>query len=804
MAQDINAEFQRLQQLASSLRKDFSSFNLRPVAEDASLISELLAKWEDDIASAFRNVVQEISKTNVGINGVKKSFNSLTDIARQLSYQQQGTNKLTLDQIQTLKKKAEQEKVNLTIQKAALETQKAQLIDSNRSGNLSIAQAQKNRKEIELINGALRDSQSIIDSTDQNYQDLIIQLDLAEAQQKRVNEALGLGGNAIKGIETALNKMGLGGLTKAMGLDEVHKKMQTIAEDIEKGGGDTSKFSSKFKVLKGGIGEVGTQLTKSLKDPLVVIGFLVTQLKDAFLSLDTMIGATAKNMGTSYNTAAKLNSSFVLMAGNSGNVFVTTKGINESFNQINQALGTNGVLSEDILVSQTELVKQAGYSVEAATMLSKLSLATGKPTKEIAASFLGSAKALNLVNGTAINEKQLLEDISKVSKDTLATFSSQPGKLAEAAYEARKLGLDLEKLKGTQDSLLNIESSIAAEFEAEVLTGKQLNLEKARFFALTNDYASLARELGNQDITRASFAKMNVLQQESVAKAMGMTADTMGGMLMDQEAMSKLSGIDGDNAKEKFDNLVKQVGMEEAKKRLGDDVLADQMESASTQDKFNASIEKLKELFVTLIDPLMPILALFGDLATLVGFIVTPFTALTSVLNGVKDGLGTVVGFLVAAGVAALVLNGSLTFGVGVAIALAAAGAGIAYLKKESKPQPVQDGMAPASKGPFTITDSYGATAITSVGDGLAVSPNIRTQSSPQQSSPNIRTQSSPQQSSPNIRTQSAPQQSPPLIDYDKMAAAISKVQIQVETYLDGVSVARQLQTPMGIATRKY
>jgi hypothetical protein len=46
-------------------------------------------------------------------------------------------------------------------------------------------------------------------------------------------------------------------------------------------------------------------------------------------------------------------------------------------------------------------------------------------------------------------------------------------------------------------------------------------------------------------------------------------------------------------------------------------------------------------------------------------------------------------------------------------------------------------------------------------------------------------------------------QQSSPIIDYDKMAAAISKVQIQVETYLDGVSVARQLQTPMGITTRK-
>jgi hypothetical protein len=788
MAQDINAEFQRLQQLATSLRKDFSSFNLRPVAEDASLISELLAKWEDeldaisrsssDIATSFKNVVQEISKTNVGINGVKKSFNSLTDIARQLSFQQQGINKLTVEQIQKLKKKAEQEKINLSIQKDVLENQKAQLIASNRSGNLSIAQAQKNRREIELINSALRDSQSIIDSTSENYNDLLAQLDLAEAKQKRVNEALGLGGNAIKGMETVLNKMGLGGLAKAMGLDEVHKKMQTIAEDIEKGGGDTSKFSNKFKVLKGGVSEMGSQLTKSLKDPLVVIGFLVKQLVDTFLSLDTMIGNTAKNMGISYNSAARLNSSFVQMAGNTGNVFVTTKGINESFNQINQALGTNATLSADILVTQTQLVKQAGYSVEAATMLSKLSLATGKPTKDIAANFLGSAKALNLVNGTAINEKQLLEDISGLSKDTLATFASQPGRLAEAAYEARKLGLSLEKLKGTQSALLDIESSIASEFEAEVLTGKQLNLEKARYFALTNDYAGLAKELQKQDITRDSFSKMNVIQQEATAKALGMTAETMGGMLMDQEAMSKLSDVEGKTAKEKFDNLVKEVGLEEAKKQLGDDTLANQMASASTQDKFNASIEKLKELFVTLIDPLMPILGIFGDIAALVGYIITPFTALTGMLNELAGGLGTVVGLLVAAGVAALVLNSSLTFGIGTAIALAAAGAGIVYLKSQSKPQQVQDGIAPASKGPFTVTDKFGATSITAPGDNMAVSPNLV---------------KSPQQT--------VVQQQSPAIDYDKMAAAMSRVKVQ--TNIDGVNVSRNLQTPMGIATRK-
>jgi hypothetical protein len=82
------------------------------------------------------------------------------------------------------------------------------------------------------------------------------------------------------------------------------------------------------------------------------------------------------------------------------------------------------------------------------------------------------------------------------------------------------------------------------------------------------------------------------------------------------------------------------------------------------------------------------------------------------------------------------------------------------------KPQDVQDGTAPASKGPFTVTDRFGATAVTATGDGLAVSPNIR-------------------------QASTSPSQQAASIDYDKMAQALSKV--NVNTNIDGVKVSNQL-----------
>lgn len=390
---------------------------------------------------------------------------------------------------------------------------------------------------------------------------------------------------------------------------------------------------------------LGPALTKAF-GPL----FLLVEVFKSFIELDKTIGDTAKQLGVSYNTAAGLSQQFNSIANSSGNIFITTKGINESFNQINGALGTNANLSEELLLTQTELTKQAFYSVEAATAISKLSLATGKPAKEITTEFLGQAKALNIINKTAINEKALVESIAKTSKGILITFAAQPAKLIEAAYQAKKLGINLEEIKGIQDSLLNIESSIAAEFEAEVLTGKQLNLERARYYALTNNISGLAQELGNQGIDQVKFAGMNVIQQDAIAKAMGMSRDQMAGMLMDQTIMSKLSQVDGATAKERYNNAVAKYGIEKANSMLGSKVLADQMASASMQDRFNASIEKLKELLVSIIEPLMPILDVFTNIFKIVGKLVQGVQYLSESLGGIGGILMGIIPLLLRGG----------------------------------------------------------------------------------------------------------------------------------------------------------
>ena len=737
------------------------------VLDIAAMTEETFRSVADNIQNMFRDALDSGASLSKSFkNDIGNQIRSITRDSSKLADNFEKLNKGTLKQVDITKQ---------------LETRNAKL----RSIEVSIQalRAQGTLESISLAHELSKEYDGMVNINKEFNKILEEQSQIIQTSSDEVDKQLGFGPKLIGGLDKAMQKLGLPDL----GFNDALKKTKEMAQ--------AAKANKKeFNSTKAYIGNIKDNLGKAFSTANLLQAAAISLLT-SMIEVDSMVGNTAKNLGISYKTSMDLNAGFTSMAANSNSVFVTTKGINESFNQINAALGTNGELSEDILVAQTELVKQAGYSVQAATMLSKISLATGKPTKEIASNFLGQVKALNLINGTAVNEKQLLEDISSVSKDTLATFASQPGKLAEAAYEARKLGLDLEKLKGTQSALLDIESSIASEFEAEVITGKQLNLERARYFALTNDYAGLAKELGKQDITRDSFGKMNVLQQEATAKALGMSADTMGGMLMDQEAMSKLSGIDGDNAKERFDNLVKQVGMEEAKKRLGDETLAQQMESASIQDRFNASVEKLKEVFVSIAEPLLQIISPIVDiLIPAIGgimFALSPViegfrligSLVSGFINGLKEGNPIIVGLTAA--LVALKAQTVMTaifsifsslakipFGLGLPLAATAVAGMISLASK-----PVGDINSPAN-GKTQISTKEGGLFELSKNDDVVAFPGASKALS------NSNTIKAPQQAT-------VVQQSSPAIDYDKMAQALSKV--KVNTNIDGVKVSNEL-----------
>ena len=348
------------------------------------------------------------------------------------------------------------------------------------------------------------------------------------------------------------------------------------------------------------------------------------------------------------------------------------------------------------------LTKQLGLGVKEASQLSLLARIQGEDTEGVLENTVETVNAVNRQRNSAISAKAVLNDIATASASIVVSLGMSPQLLAEAATEARALGLSLEGVDKIAGSLLEFETSIENELKFQMLTGKEINLDKARQLALDNDLAGLSEEIAkNSEITEA-FATGNRIQQQAAADALGMSRDELAQMVMQQELLNLSQ-----------DDFIEKYGEQSYQ----------QMQAQSASEKFEASLEKIK--------------GVVGDIATILSPIIDGFASMVAAISESKAAAGALLGVL--GGIAALqaavavkglitayakIFEGSFMAGpFGLPLALAATGALGALVA--SSTQMVQDGIADSSRGPFTITDSYGKMAMTAKGDNLAVSPNI-------------------------------------------------------------------------------
>ena len=457
---------------------------------------------------------------------------------------------------------------------------------------------------------------------------------------KNYNQALGLAGGIVGGLGEGLKKLGFDFGIVSDALTESKDAMIDLADGLTDGGSMAATLGQRFKIAGKGAAVLGKNLVKGLADPV----FLGEQLIDALLTVDEQAGKIAKNFGITYDQALGITTELTQAANTAYLLNVSSAGLADAFVDINNRYGTFAQISEENLETFQQLKDVAGVTVETLGTLSDITIVTGKSTEEVTKNFLGQAKALSLQNNLALNEKQILESIKDVSKATLLSLNAQPGALAEAVVKAKTLGLSLEQVANIANSLLQFEDSITSELEAELLIGRDLTLEKAKQAALDNDLATVSEEIAKQVGSAADFAKMNVLQQEALAKAVGLTREDLAKSLMEREALAKLGAVEG-NLQEEYNKLVAQgLSQEEIANKLGDESLTNMLQSQSVQEKFNAAIEKLKDIFIGIAGPVLKIVSPLVDLVTSV---LPAINLLLSPLIAGFDLIGKAVGSLV-------------------------------------------------------------------------------------------------------------------------------------------------------------
>lgn len=397
-------------------------------------------------------------------------------------------------------------------------------------------------------------------------------------------------------------------------------KTMGALEDITKKIPGLSKFSKPFSAasqaagkaaLKGGgalkaLQAGGASLMGSVAkfakaNPLLLIVSAAIKFVQLMFQADKETAKLAKSLNISYNQALSLRREFANLSLATSDVFVNVKGVSESFTAISEALGTGGSTikgSKELLATFTSIRERSGMTNEQLMGIANLTIATGTNLEKNTGEFLAQAKATSLSNGVLLNTKTLMADISNVSAATTLSLGKNPKAIAEAVAASKALGFELNRIESIQSSLLDFESSIAAELEAEVLLGKDINLNKAREAALNNDLATVAEEIAKQAGTSAEFAKMNFIQQEAIAKAVGMNREDLAKTLFTQE---KLKGFTKEEAAERqkiLDSRIKEVGIDQAMSEFSEEEFQRLKDQYATQEAFNKLMEKLQDIIV--------------------------------------------------------------------------------------------------------------------------------------------------------------------------------------------------------------
>lgn len=380
-----------------------------------------------------------------------------------------------------------------------------------------------------------------------------------------------------------------------------------------------------------------------IKDMFTLMGIFKIIL-DTALKFNEVSVEIGKHLGYGADQADRVATDMKQMALGSSNLNVTLANAAEAMGQLNAATGGTAEYSKDALETQIMLTKQFHLTGEEAAGLYKFATLTGKSSAQINDEMVGAfAATRNMVRGSA-DFKTTMAEVAKVSGQLAINFKNNPAEITKAVVQAQALGTTLEKTKNQGRQLLDFESSIESELKAELLTGQAMNLERARAAALQGDQVTVMKELANQGMTLNKFQNMNVLAQESYAKALGLSADE----LSDQLRKQKIAQEQGKSLAQ----ITKEEAIEAEKRQ-------------AIQEKFNAAILKLQDLIGGLVSgPVGQLLEALMSVFDVISTLISPvFQFIGGTIDYIVEGLKAIAPILGVIGGLLLIMNARLVVG---------------------------------------------------------------------------------------------------------------------------------------------
>lgn len=410
---------------------------------------------------------------------------------------------------------------------------------------------------------------------------------------------------------------------------------------------------NRSKALAAGFAEYGKLIGKA------TLAFTILELKKAGTYLDGMAVKLAANLNTSKDSALELTNQFVDQSYELQGLAMSYRKVMEAQLELTTLQGTATTYSNDSVSAFSILSKNIGVSAQSASNLDEFFRSIGSNVKDQADIISGTVALENNRFGISLSQRKIFEEVASISTNIALSIEAQGKSLAKAAFEANRLGLSMQQVEKISSSILDFESSITQELEAELLIGRDINLERARLAALNNDMRKVAAEIGRQGITQGSFSRMNTIQQGSIAKALGMTAKEMGDMFVRQNALTKLGAKDEAGVAEMIQQMRDQgMSEEDITRRVGNK----QLEAAAKNRIFQDQIQELIDNLTRYVLPLL--IKLLQKINGIFNTLTTTMSGTRTSLAGVGAGLGA--GLLGMVGTRMLVKGATKAIGVNV------------------------------------------------------------------------------------------------------------------------------------------
>ena len=608
-----DANFNKLIEKAKELKEKIETLSsvdpqvLKSFEPMISKIQELIDKTSELNQEQTKNQIEDQIKAQgnliTKINESNKSYKDLSNILDELYYSNRDFNKSfdeTLKQFPTHSDKIK----SLSLEQSNTISKTQNIIDNLDFSNID-KQVTTNSTLISRFNDKIKNLEDQgLDNNDPLIQGLKLMKGNIEVAQASLEE-----------FQELINK------TPSLKIDG---NIEKFTKDIPVLG----------KLIKNVTGPLQEGMTKAFKEGTtgaaaftaglqnvkkVGLQALFVLFVESLFAVNQQITDLQKNLGISSSQAQNMRAEFAQTAANANDIFINSTKIQTAFTDFSAELGMAVENSGTMLETFANLTGRFGLNNQEAAKLTSVLGLQNRDTEQVLENTIKTINASRSSGKEFFNTKEIIKDISNISNNVIASLGRSPDILSRAATKARELGLNLNQVENIADSLLNFESSISAELTAELLTGKQLNLERARFLALNNSIEELMEEINKQGINFTEFTKMGRIAQEALANTLGMNRDTMTEMLFNQEKQ--------------------ELARKDANGEL-DKQTSKQFKALSAQQNFNEALEKSKTAFADLVIVFSPMIDLLGLVAQGVTFLLKPLQVIGNIINSINNKFG--------------------------------------------------------------------------------------------------------------------------------------------------------------------